>query len=509
MLENSYPEVLKQYENDRFKVNYLHNKRLNRKEIVLLGKTAGKHRAEHASVNILDDSGALVDVRPIDDEIANFIFKFFEVRGDSESFSIYSDDLKQGELRRRKTVISPNHVRHRLTSQEKTFTAVGAKLWYHKPIFDKYRDTGFGSIIRATMTNHQVCASRCQFCSTISRNKKDSVTLDEAVAFVDKLYYGQALFNQKNFSNYNDAYRAATGSDIRLRGLILSGGGQPNLWPPFVEFVKYLSTLDIDLGLITNGFPQLVPDEIYSYFKWIRISVTPEDASPFYPGGRFDRQYFPQTIRHNKNVTVGYSYVFGPWTNDDIINRIAESIDANGFDYCRVLTDCNLTRDAQLLAHRELAERLLRLGFIDERGNPTGKIFHQLKYHGTPAEAEELWDSGQCFLQVYNVFWDTTGHEEQGFSHCYACDSVTVLADAADDGSVAVSERKFNSSKWGTVTNTQVSKLFEEPVRAYFDPRKVCTSCLFMRNNRAVKDILQGEQDRSNELIGLDHLNFP
>ena len=54
-----------------------------------------------------------------------------------------------------------------------------------------------------------------------------------------------------------------TGSDIRLRGLILSGGGQPNLWPHFEKLVNWLSTLDIDIGLITNGFPKNINDNIY------------------------------------------------------------------------------------------------------------------------------------------------------------------------------------------------------------------------------------------------------
>ena len=52
-----------------------------------------------------------------------------------------------------------------------------------------------------------------------------------------------------------------------MKGLILSGGGQPNLWPHFSEFVEWLSSLDIDLGLITNGFPKNINDKIYDKFK--------------------------------------------------------------------------------------------------------------------------------------------------------------------------------------------------------------------------------------------------
>ncbi len=504
-------EVIRQMDTPRYLLSLMRSRTTGKTEILLEGKTAGRHRARHDSVDLLDDDGRLIEAIKIDERVADFIFSNFHQRGDTESFRIFKSDLDTGKLIARKaTVTDPDAVRHQLTDAEKSFTANGSKLWFHKPIFDKFAATGFGSIIRATMTNHQVCSSNCQFCSTISRNRKDSISLQEAKDFVDRLYFDQAEYNRKHFPEFNEAYKAATGSDIRLRGLILSGGGQPNLWPHFAEFVEYLSGLDISLGLITNGFPQKVPEDVYRHFEWIRISITPESASPFYPGGRFDRQYIPSTIIRNPDITVGYSYVFGPWSNDDILKRIAQSIDERGFEYCRTLADCNLTREAQLAAHRELAERLFRLGFIDEAGNPTGKIFHQLKYHGSKAEADSVWEDGQCYLQAYNVFWDTTGHEEAGHSFCYACDSVTVLADSADDGSVTAAERKFDSSKWGTVKNTEVSRLFTEAVKPYFDPREVCSSCLFMRNNQTVKDIMNSGPGRVKPLpVRIKHLNFP
>jgi hypothetical protein len=292
--------------------------------------------------------------------------------------------------------------------------------------------------------------------------------------------------------------------------LILSGGGQPNLWPHFEAFVEWLSTLDIDVGLITNGFPKKIDEEIYNHFKWIRISITPEDASPHYVNGKFDQQYIPESIKHNSEITVGYSYVYGPWTDQEIFNRICSSLEDNGFDYCRTLTDCNLTRQAQLRAHQQLAKQLLSMGLIDKDGMQKGKIFHQLKYHGMQDEAEELWDDGQCFLQLYNVFWDTTGHELYGHSYCYACDSITVLAEETTEGNVSVSERKFNSEKWGTVKNDEVEKLFTEPLKPYFDPRRICSSCLFMRNNRVVKELIQKNDFSDIKLNDAsEHINFP
>jgi hypothetical protein len=498
-------------ETDHYRLVYDSNAKTGRMELTLYAKAEGKHKAVHTSFNLLDDDGKLIEKRPITAEVAAFIMDNFERRGDTESLNIHAADLAAGKLGARSGQrIAPEVVRHTLTNTEKSFTATGAKLEAHWPIFEKLRDTGYGSLIRATMTNHQVCSSRCQFCSTIARNKRDSVSLEEAKAFVESLYFEQAEFNRQRFPEYNARYKALTGSDIRLRGLILSGGGQPNLWPHFAEFVEWLATLDIDLGLITNGFPQKVPEEVYRHFKWIRLSITPEDASPFYPEGRFEDQYIPATVRNNPDVTVGMSFVFGPWAKDGILERLSGMLKANGFDYVRLLTDCNLTRDSQLLAHRDLAEMLYKGGHIDDKGVPSGGMFQQFKYHGTPEEAEELWDKGQCFLQTYNVFWDTTGHEENGHSFCYPCDSVTVLAEEETDGNVNISERKFNPSKWGTVPNTEVSRLFTEKVHPFFDPRKNCTSCLFMRNNRFVKELANRADYQSiRPNPDLEHINFP
>lgn len=475
-------------------------------------KLGGGHSADYTQAHVVDEDGRVLRPCPIDMEVARIIMDNFARKGDTEAFNIPLRQLEAAERHPAEAdtlATTPESIRHTLTDAERSFTSTGAKLLAHKPVFYKFAATGMGSVIRATLTNHQVCSSRCPYCSTISRNKKDSVSFEEAKAFVDKLYFDQAEYNRTRFPEYNAAYKALTGSDIRLRGLILSGGGQPNLWPHFEQLVEYLATLDIDLGLITNGFPQKVNEDIYRHFTWVRISITPENASAFYPNGRFDLQYLPATIRHNPDTTVGYSYVYGPWTDDDIFHRIHASMADNGFDYCRLLTDCNLTREAQLRAHHNLAERLHRLGYIDAQGNPIARFFHQLKYHGTQAEADGLWDEGQCFLQTYNVFWDTTGHEANGYSWCYPCDSVTVLAEEADDGNVSISERRFNPTKWGTVKNSEVERLFTEPVRPYFDPRKNCTACLFMRNNQTAKQLIRGELQGTVDLARIQHVNFP
>jgi len=510
-------EILKEEEIDNFKVTFRKNQKTAKYELVLKHLQAGGHFSVHSKVQLLQNDGTLLDMVDIEQVNVDQIYENIRKYGTTEGMYLVKEEIKSQPiglyLNSTKIKISPEDVRHKKTLQESTFTATGEKLNHHWPIFKKYKETGFGSIIRATMTNHQVCSSHCQYCSTIARNKKDSVTLEEAKEFVNKLYDQQAEYNQKNFPKHNELYKSITGSDIRLRGLILSGGGQPNLWPHFEEFVEWLSEKDISLGLITNGFPKKISEEVYKKFDWIRISITPEDASPFYPNQKFNLQYIPETIKNNPDITLGLSYVYGPWTDNEILHRIEDTAQAWGADYVRMLTDCNLTRDIQLKSHQSLAERLHSLNLIKEDGTPTGKIFHQLKYHGTKEEADDVWNEGQCFLQSFNVFWDTTGHEDNGSSYCYPCDSVTVLAEGSDEGmddSGAFPERKFNSEKWGTVQNNEVEKLYTEKVHPFFDPREQCRACLFMKNNQTAKQLSSLESYDDIEINdAIKHVNFP
>ena len=457
-----------------------------------------KHFAIHRTFLKRDKNG-ITQRHEITEENSNEIIKSIHKKGITEGFIVVDDNVKVS--------ISPKDITHKLQAKEINFTSTGHKLDHHWPIFSKLKDTGYSSIIRATLTLHQVCSSRCQFCSTINRNKKDSISLEEAKTFVKKLYFDQADFNETHFKKYNNEYKKIHGSSIRLKGLILSGGGQPNLWPHFSEFVEWLSELDIDLGLITNGFPIKVDDKIYKKFKWIRLSITPEDASPFYPDQKFNLQRIPENILKS-DVTFGLSYVYGAWTSEEFLQRLRDTSINWDVNYVRFLTDCNLGRTEQLKAHKELSNKLRNLNFIDQDGKNIDRFFHQLKFHGTQDEANILWDEGKCFLQSYNVFWDTTGHETNNKSYCYPCDSVTVLE---EENSNSDAERKFNPSKWGTVTNDEVEKLYSEKWKKFFDPRDNCSACLFMKNNQKVKDLINYNYDKNKIKLdkNVDHINFP
>ncbi len=505
-------------------MDYEITEKLNSKgdiELKLVHRGNSAHTIKINYFQVVDSEGEVIKRVPVDKKLL-LIFKERLKRYDPNQAmkipSVKRKDSNSSFSLAIGTEVNPksdliNEVIHKRTNQETSFTSTGEKLAWHYPIFNKLKTTGYGSIIRATLTLHQKCSSRCSYCSTIARNKSDSISLDEAKRFVEKLYTEQANYNKLNFTEYNDQYRNLTGTDIRLKGVILSGGGQPNLWPNFSELVEWLSGLDLDIGLITNGFPKNISEEIYNRFKWIRISITPEDASPHYIDGKFENQYIPQSIISNNSLTVGYSYVFGDWTNEQILTRLNNSALENNFNYVRVLTDCNLTRNNQIISHNELSKSLLNLGLVNSDGSPTSKVFHQLKYHSIEKEVQSIFTEGQCLLQSYNVFWDTTGHDEQGFSYCYPCDSVTVLADGDEIINPEVPSRRFDSRKFGTYRNTEVENLYKKPLRNFFDPRQTCKSCLFTRNNKIISEHITNKfnmkdyWDKNSDQP--QHLNFP
>ena len=420
-----------------------------------------------------------------------FFFSFKDEKDYSIAVSLINDvDLVR--VADKSMAEQPADIKHNATHAEKSFTATGDKLAYHWPVFHKLAETGYGSIIRASIAPYQRCSSSCSFCSTANRNVNDTVPLEDAKRFVDALFFEQAEFNKTTFPGYNESYKQITGDDIRLKSLILTGGGQPNLWPFFEDFVKYVHSLGIELGLITNGFPKTISDDVYSCFSWIRISITPSEASPHYINGLFEDQFLPscfETYDFLQKTTIGLSYVMGPWTRKEDIYRLHRYVEGKDFHYCRLLTDCNLPRDMQIQEHDRLRHIINEIEDNSAAKGQKTRLFHQFKYHASNDEVKDTFANGQCLLQSYGVFWDSTGHSQGKQSYCYPCDSVTVLA-SNDTGVVLDSARKFQPSIYGTVKWSDVSSLFTKPLRRYFDPREACGGCLFFRNNQEVSRLL-------------------
>jgi len=70
-------------------------------------------------------------------------------------------------------------------------------------------------------------------------------------------------------------------NQIDVRGINLTGGGEPLLNPCIREVVQYAKSLGFSLGLITNGILLNEYLDLLNDFKWIRVSVDTDNKEDY------------------------------------------------------------------------------------------------------------------------------------------------------------------------------------------------------------------------------------
>ena len=181
-------------ENDNYIIKYREVGGDGSGEIIVKSKRGAGYSASHKEYFEVDGNGRVLQEKKINADIAEELVNNIIRRGDTEGFYLNVNNVECPNACHQERL---KDVKHRHSQKETNFTSTGEKLKYHYPVFEKLKDTGYGSIIRATMTLHQLCSSRCHYCSTISRNKRDSISLLEAKEFIRKLYFDQAEYNRE------------------------------------------------------------------------------------------------------------------------------------------------------------------------------------------------------------------------------------------------------------------------------------------------------------------------
>ena len=106
-----------------------------------------------------------------------------------------------------------------------------------------------------------------------------------------------------------------------------------------------------------------------------------------------------------------------------------------------------------------------------------GKFFINLNFMELKKKQRNCGVKVNAICKHITFFWDTTGHETNGKSYCYPCDSVTVLA---EENTRQQSKRGFDGNIWGTVTNDKVELLYKEKWKKVFGPQGKTLFCMFI-----------------------------
>jgi organic radical activating enzyme len=143
--------------------------------------------------------------------------------------------------------------------------------------------------------------------------------------------------------------------DRGLRSVILIGGGEPTIYPGFVDFVRFLKDLDLQIAVVSNGSRGDKLLEIAPMLEakdWVRLSLDSGSNElfrtmhkPVKKSLTLDEicEWIPKIKQRNPNFQMGFSYiiVWGGAMRDDV--EIHENIDEvvmatqrardYGFDY--------------------------------------------------------------------------------------------------------------------------------------------------------------------------------
>ena len=312
-------------------------------------------------------------------------------------------------------------------TREDLLTSTGKKILRHPEQVKNYFNADPRSIISAHISPEGNCNLNCSYCSVRLRKRKEHINIFKLENYIDTLVkYG-------------------------CKAVILTGGGEPTLYPDFDKLMNILSYYNLQVGLITNG-TMIKEKSIKTYpFSWVRISVNTEDK---WIVSMMDLSYED----FHPNTRVGLSYIYDPenytFSPQDLIN-LSGKLHAL---YIRILPDCQ--GDNMLLADRYL--KLHR--WLGDKPDPLFMVQH--KIHGAPSSVT----CHQAYLRPYL--------SEIHGGTIFPCDSIPLNNSGG----------KFDM-KYAIGPMHQLEDFLTRKIGMNFNPSSECKGCVFTRNINLLQDI--------------------
>jgi len=331
--------------------------------------------------------------------------------------------------------------------KEIQFTSTGEKILAHPDAVSDLRHRRKNHPIVMHIMPTERCNLRCVFCSVAHREACPDLPFSDIESAVESM------------------------RERGLKAVILSGGGDPTLYPPINDLLDLVYGMGLEAGMITNGVAlvrNVRPDNI-TRLKWLRISANTLDY----------KVDFELPDLSGTDVTLGFSYIWNPGSEIGW-PRVIKKIEAIGqkmpIAYVRLLPDCNLTGSDLEQTHQFLRDLAAQLG---------PPFFHQYKIHGTPPE---------CHLgRVHPVLYTDR--------MVYPCDSL-VLNSPPDD-------KRFHRD-YALCHVHDIAKFYDTGITgSLVDTQRLCPHCVFESQNRLLMDILYAnDEPQAVDARRFDHVNF-
>ena len=307
------------------------------------------------------------------------------------------------------------------SNEEHKFTSTGIKFWQHERQMMNYRAGDPNTVISTHIAPEGRCNLKCEYCSVTYRKTHNRIDFDKIKDYVVTLKkYG-------------------------LKAAIITGGGEPTLYPQINELLHFLKhEQGLDIGMITNG-TQSHRIEDWSVFSWVRVSLNLFREWE-------DKIWIPKD-KCSDDCVVGGSFVYyDPAVHTpELFGRLSTLANKIGLNYMRVLPNCLLPQEDLIKQHGGLTE------ILEGLDNPI--FFQQHKLHGTP----QTEVCHQSFFRPYL--------SEANGGTVYPCDSV-VLNDAVAEF----------SDRYAICPVEDVEKFITGEIKAKFKPCEDCKGCVFTDN---------------------------
>ena len=330
------------------------------------------------------------------------------------------------------------------TGQEHKFTSTGVKFWKHPDQMCSYREDTGHTIISTHISPEGSCNLNCKFCSVKKRKRHFRIELDVIKDYIDKL------------------------CSRGLKAVIVTGGGEPTLYPQFNHLIQWLCEKGLSVALITNGWECVDRVETWNLFSWIRVSIN------LFPGWQ-NKIYVPKE-KLDRICVLGCSFIYTDQSIRDFC-LVASFARMLGAEYVRVLPDCLLNQEELLLKHEEIKY------ILGEVSDPI--FFHQFKVHGMP----KARTCHQAYFRPYL--------SEVDGGTVYPCDSVVL------NNRVEHFDKLYQICK-----AEQVLDFLDGKIKIDFDVQKHCMGCVFADNINML-ELWKRYYTKSNTYDGdLSHAEF-
>lgn len=307
-----------------------------------------------------------------------------------------------------------NFYKREKSKEEHVYTSTGIKFWRHPDKLQSYKDRTGRTVISTHISPEGACNLSCAYCSVSKRTKSQRIPMNVIKDYILKL------------------------KSRGLQAVIITGGGEPTLYPYFNELLRWLNGKGLSTALITNGTNiDKVDQEVWDAFSWVRVSLNFVEN-------------FKEKIKFPKiKGILGASMVYTGQTIEQM--RDLSKFVPKDVKYVRVLPNCLLSQNELIEEHMKIKMLLKELG--------DSRFFQQYKLHGMP-----------CSTICHQAYFRPYLSEVDGGT-VFPCDSL-----------VLNEEQMHFAHQYAICKAEDILDFMDHKLDLKFNAKKICTGCVFTDN---------------------------